>query len=103
MKSPQGLVCAAGALLGTQKQHPILVQNQHPSCWAFQPLRLLSSGQAPCPLLFGGYLEGQMKQNRQLWGAVAVQAWSPLLSYRVPCGPFSNSVSDVSAFAVTAH
>lgn len=102
MESPQGLVCAAGASLGTQKQHPILVQNQHPSHWAFQPLRLLSSGQAPCPPVWG-YLEGQPRQNRQLWGAAAVQSWSPLLSYGVPYGPFSASISGVSAFEARAH
>ena len=45
-----GLCC--GAPLGTQKQHPILVQYQQPCRWAFQP-RLLCSGQTSCPHLFG--------------------------------------------------
>lgn len=48
-ESPQGLVCATGAALGTQKQGLILIHTQHPLTGPFSPRTALQWLFLPAP------------------------------------------------------
>lgn len=79
------------------RSHAVRAQNQHPTRWAFQPLRPLSSSR-PHTHSVWSFSEGLRRQRRCFWGAAALRVVlegpPPMLScsseHSRPHRPFSD-------------